>query len=357
MKRTDQDDETLSRIAHEWRERINAGDATPADRDALAAWLAADVRHEEAFDRAETYWAAYDHLRHEDIERDLMPRAQVGRRVQFLYRARALFATAPKNFALAAAAAAIALIAVSVTFGNVQNERSLPMAGEQILANYETGIAETNVITLSDGTVATLGARTQIEVAMSDRSRTITLKSGAAYFNVVSDAARPFSVDVGELTATAVGTEFDVRNNGGVLRVGVAEGRVEVTYPFMIDDKPTQLVIRRILDPGQEVSATLNQGLRPIRAVAIGNVGAWREQKLIYDGGTLGELVADVNRYSEREIIFTESARVFADQTVTASFDANNVDRVLSMLSLSYPIEIDDSDTGTFRLRAKDADK
>ncbi|MEM9376633.1 MAG: FecR domain-containing protein [Pseudomonadota bacterium] len=346
------DDENLSRIAHEWRERINSSDATAADRQALDAWLSEDIRHEEAFDRAETYWASFDHLRREDIDADLMPQAKAGLLAQFIDQAKALFAPSPKKLAMATAA--IALIAVPVALNTLQTEPNVQATLVPILAEFETGTAETTVVTLDDGTVATLGARTQIETAMSDRARTVILKSGAAFFDVEPDASRPFSVEAGELTATALGTEFDVRSNGGVFRVAVAEGRVEVAYPYMIDDRPTRLVTRRTLDQGQEVAATIDEGLRPIRTVAAEDVGAWREQKLIYDGGTLGELVADANRYSDREIVLTASAQAFADRTITASFDASNIDRMLSMLALSYPIEIDGSDSNILRLRAKE---
>ncbi|MEM6537351.1 MAG: FecR domain-containing protein [Pseudomonadota bacterium] len=352
MSPVDQNDETLSRIAHEWRERINSSDAAAEDREALDVWLAEDIRHEEAFDRAETYWAAFDHLRREDIDADLLPQAKAGLLAQFIDQAKTLFAPAPMKFAMAAAG--IAVIAVPVALNTFQTEPAVQATPAPVLAKFETGTAETTVVTLEDGTVATLGARTRIETAMSDRARTVTLKSGAAFFDVVPDASRPFSVEAGELTATALGTEFDVRSNGGVFRVAVAEGRVEVAYPYMIDDRPTRLVTRRTLDPGQEVAATKDEGLRPIRTVAAEDVGAWREQKLIYDGGTLGELVADANRYSDKAIVLTESAQAFADRTITASFDANNIDRMLSMLALSYPIEIDDSDAGALRLRAKD---
>ncbi|MEM0986322.1 MAG: FecR domain-containing protein [Pseudomonadota bacterium] len=352
MKPADEDDQTLSRIAHEWRERINGGDATEADRQALDAWLAEDIRHEEAFDRAETYWAAFDHLRRDDIDADLMPQAKAGLLAQFLQQTKALFTPTPMKFAMAAAT--IAVIAVPVALNTPQTEPTPQVPPAPTLASFETGTAETKVVTLDDGTVATLGARTRIETVVSDRARTVTLRGGAAFFDVEPDASRPFSVQAGELTATALGTEFDVRSNGGVFRVAVAEGRVEVAYPYMVDNRPTWLMTRRTLDHGQEVAATKDEGLRAIRTVAAQDVGAWREQKLIYDGGTLGELVADANRYSDREIVLTESARGLADRTITASFDANNIDRMLSMLALSYPIEIDDSDGGTLRLRAKD---
>ena len=110
---------------------------------------------------------------------------------------------------------------------------------------------------------------------------------------------------------------------------------------------------RRTLEAGQEVAATGWDGLRDVRNLPATNVGAWRRRKLIYYNGTLGELVADANRYSTREIVLADDAQSLSERTLTASFDATNIRRILSMLVLSYPIELDESEAGVVRIHAR----
>ncbi|MEM1190478.1 MAG: FecR domain-containing protein [Pseudomonadota bacterium] len=346
MITNDEHYEELSRIAHDWRERMSRADATEAERKELNAWLKEDVRHEEAFDRARTVWAAYDHLRRDDIDADLMPQASPGLLASVIETVVTSVAAAPRI--AAATAAAFTIVAASLAFVTLRGDPSAPT-----LASYKTGIAETMVVTLGDGSVATLGARTQIEAAMSRQARTVTLISGAAFFEVHRDERRPFSVKADALTATALGTEFDVRSSGGVHRVAVAEGRVEVVYPHVLYGGPTAMKTRKTLEPGDEVAATQAEGMLGIQRVDTAEVAAWRDKKLIYAGGTLGELVADANRYSERQIVLDASAKAYVDRKLTASFDADNIDRMLVMLTRSYPIEIDDSEPGVRRLRAR----
>lgn len=349
----DADKKSLTRVANEWRERISSVDATEADREALDSWLAQDIRHEEAFDRAQTYWAAYDHLRREDIDPDLMPRAQRNPLAQIIDQSKAL--VSQPLMRLAAAAAVISIVATPIALDLGPAEPVPLVKPAPISASYQTGVAETLVVTLDDGTIATLGALTHIESSISDRARFIVLKSGAALFNVVHDPMRPLSVEAGDLTATAVGTEFEVRSNGGVYRVAVSEGSVEVAFPYTVGGTQTSMVTRTILDHGQEVAANPINGLGRIRMVDVHDIGAWRENRLVYEGATLNELVADANRYSETDIVLVKSARSFADSTITASFDATNIDRMLAMLALSFPIEVDDSEFGVIRLTAKDS--
>ncbi|MEM6677849.1 MAG: DUF4880 domain-containing protein, partial [Pseudomonadota bacterium] len=67
----------IAQAAHECLARMSHPDATNEERRAFEIWLAADLRHEEAYDRAITLWAALDTLERGDIDADLLePRAQ-----------------------------------------------------------------------------------------------------------------------------------------------------------------------------------------------------------------------------------------------------------------------------------------
>ncbi|MEM1261984.1 MAG: FecR domain-containing protein [Pseudomonadota bacterium] len=341
--------ESISQVAHEWRQRVQNGGLSVAEQQALTSWLENDLRHEEAFDRAQTVWSALDHLVAADIDPDLLPPQVASATVSQPSSTQTVFARIPMSLAAVVVLAAIGIASVfALSVGQDDSGATV-----STLAYHQTGVGQQQTLTLDDGTVATLGAATRIDTTMSLKARVVELAGGAAYFDVAEDPSRPFTVKSGDLTATALGTEFAVRSNGGVFRVAVAEGSVEVAYPFLIDTASSGLLSREILGQGQEIAATLEAGLQPVRTIPTADVGAWRSNKLIYDGGTLRELVADANRYSSRTIVLTDSAEKFADQTITASFATDNIERMLAMLALSYPIEIDDSDADLLQLRAR----
>ena len=218
---------------------------------------------------------------------------------------------------------------------------------------YASQAGATRSLTLADGSAVTLGARTEITVTLSDRAREVRLSAGAALFSVAKDTGRPFSVHAGDLTVTAIGTQFDVRNNGGVARVGVTEGVVEVSYPRLQNGEALVFRDRRRLQAGEQVAATRADGLRSIESVAIDYVGAWRTNRLRYSGATLAELVADARRHSGRTIVVEDKTRTLATQKVTAFFDGGDIDGMLSALPDILPVVVDRTDPAVTVIRAR----
>lgn len=340
--------------AHEWCARLQDEQASQQDREALRAWLAEDLRHEEAYGRAQTYWAAFDHLNAEDIDPALMPPQEqraAGNPLIWLSRLAGGFLRSSnrQDHQRWYGAGMAAVVVVFAAFFIGLTTRSTDIQTTTLVV-YSTGTAETKEITLADGSIATLGASTEIEVSMSDSGRSISLITGAALFDVQPDTDRPFSVIAGGLTATAIGTQFDVRSNGGILRVAVAEGEVSVSYPLLLDGEPSALRSRRTLKAGEQVAATVSTGLQPNQPIPAEDVGAWKDNRLVYIDAPLAELIADANRYSERAIVLAPGAEVLADETLTAAFDSREIGRMLRMITLSFPLEIDESQSNELRL-------
>jgi len=104
----------------------------------------------------------------------------------------------------------------------------------QIRADHATGTAEIRTIRLPDGSTVHLAPRSAIAVSFGETARDVDLLAGEALFQVVRDPARPFRVAAGGVSATAVGTAFDVargRSVADATGVAVAEGRVRVAAP------------------------------------------------------------------------------------------------------------------------------
>ena len=71
-------------------------------------------------------------------------------------------------------------------------------------------------------------------------------------------------------------------------------------------------------------------------------------------GATLAELIADANRYYAGEILLADDAAQIADLTVTASFNGDDIDRMLSLVAMSFPVALDRTDPGRVVVRPRD---
>src|SRR3546814_10885657 len=93
---------------------------------------------------------------------------------------------------------------------------------------YATDLGEQRTERLPDGTRIILNTQTAVAVRYSRQRREIALQHGEAMFEVAHDAARPFVVATGDGSVTALGTRFQVRNEGAGAIVTLLEGSVEV---------------------------------------------------------------------------------------------------------------------------------
>lgn len=349
--RIDESLDAVRRAAYEWQLRLENEAASPARHRAFEAWLDADPRHAAVYERSVTVWAALGSLRPERLaEASRRP----SRRERVLaFAQRGLTAVSAPRARLAVGACA--LIGIGVLAASLLRNAPAAPAPEPLIASYSTPTGELRVVRLADGTTATLGAATAIETRITHKARQVALTSGAALFDVSADPDRPFSVRAGPMTATAIGTSFDVRNNGGVVRVGVAAGAVRVSYPLPIAGRVSGIVATQTLRAGQQIAATPSEGLREAQSGAAGAIAAWRERRLVYAGATLSELVADANRYSTRKIEIEQGSAAISSLKVTVSYDSADIEGMLSTLPELFPVTLDRIDARTLLIRAREA--
>ena len=331
------DDREILQAAHDWRTTLSMPDVPEDQRDRFQAWVEADERHEAAYDRAVTVYQALGSLGSDDLGDDLMQPSWRERLPDFLFPGTS--GQSAGRLRVAAAAACI-IVAAGVLFTVVNRpDQTTPEPSVQ-MARHATETGEIRNVTLADGSIVTIGAKTSIEVTMSDRRRDVELTSGAALFDVASDPGRPFAVTAGDLTATAVGTRFDVRHNGDVARVAVADGAVSVTYPRIIAGQTSSLTATASLLAGQQVAATSSEGLRSVERIAVDTVGVWRTKRLAYSGATLAELVADARRHSDTAITLQDADGVLDGARITAFFDGDDIDAMMTTLPDILPVAV-----------------
>lgn len=349
--RIDESLDAVRRAAYEWQLRLENEEASPAQRGAFEAWLDADPRHAAVYERSVTVWAALGSLRPERLAA-ASRRPSRRERVLAVARRRLTAMSAPRA---RLALGACALVGIGVLAASLLRNAPAAPAPEPVIASYRTPVGELRVVRLADGTTTTLGAATAIETRITQQARQVALTSGAALFDVAADPDRPFSVRAGPMTATAIGTSFDVRNNGGVVRVGVTAGAVRVSYPLPIAGRVSGIVATQTLRAGQQIAATPSEGLREAQSDAAGAIAAWREQRLVYAGATLSELVADANRYSTRKIEIEQGSAAISRLKVTVSYDSADIEGMLSTLPELFPVTLDRIDARTLLIRAREA--
>jgi len=195
-------------------------------------------------------------------------------------------------------------------------------------ADYATAPGERTRAILPDGSVADLSTDTAIRLAFDGGGRRVTLDRGDAFFDVVADYNRPFSVAAGPGTVTALGTAFAVARE--------ADDRVRVVV--------TRHAVR-IEAGGRQATAIAGQagtygptGIGGLRAVDTTLALAWRHGRLVFLSTPLGEVAATLERWRRGRILVMDQA--LAARPVTAMIDVNRPEEVLDTLSRSTPIRI-----------------
>ncbi|MEM7741718.1 MAG: FecR domain-containing protein, partial [Pseudomonadota bacterium] len=312
--------------AHQWHLTLGEAGATEADHQAFTAWLEEDPQHGDLYDFAVTMHHAIGLLHTDDLDERMLQASWRERIVQ----ARRAIGQAFFGWGAGLAALGGAMATAAYMFVFVSTDSQTPIIEQRPIAiSHQTANGVIQQIDLDDGSIATLGAASQIDVFFSDAERRVVLITGTAFFDVARDETRSFVVEAGDMTATALGTEFDVRWVADVVRLAVAEGRVEVRYPLVQDEETLNQLSRRVLQVGQQVTAAPLSGLEDTRPISINAIGAWRDSRLMYDGVSLQELAADVSRYVDVPVKIDPTSETMGEIRVRGSFRSDDMEGML----------------------------
>lgn len=317
----------ISEQASQWVVLCDDRDLTAAEQSEFDQWLADDPRHLSAWRKLSSTWATIPVL---NTISDLVPLEPLP-----AVKSRRGLMRAPRIALGALSAVAATLLALAVA-------PSLLSESEV----YETGLAQTQLLTLDDGSQVTLGPRSKLTVRFAQKERRVVLAGGEAFFEVAHNKDRPFFVEAGRSVTRVVGTKFDVNYAPDSVRVGVLEGRVQVSRP---DKDSLKLPATALLQAGQRAEISMAAGPAITRLPALAP-GAWREGRLVYDGSRLSDLVADVNRYYAPGV--TVADKTILDLRVTASFKASEIPGFMSAVGTVLPVKAIAGPNGSYRLEA-----
>jgi transmembrane sensor len=299
--------EETEELAARWLAREDRG-LTDAEKLALAAWLDESILNRVAWLRLKASWTRAERLA---ALKGPVPATETRTRL----RPRLLLAIAA---ALVLMVGGGALLAWRLT------------AAEQV---FVTGIGGIQAVRLADGSRMELNTSTKVHADVTAARRTVTLESGEAYFDVVHDARRPFTVYAGNRRITDLGTKFSVYRNGDDVRVLVREGRVQVD----ILDKP-EVNAPVVAQAGHAVIAKGGETLVMAKPDIAADL-SWRSGMLVFNQQTLGEAAEQFNRYNPRKLVVEGDARKIR---IGGSFKADNVDVFVLLLHRGFGLSVND---------------
>jgi transmembrane sensor len=233
--------------------------------------------------------------------------------------------------ALAAAALLTVGVASWMAYSNRPQEQAA-MVAPRMLA---TGVGVRDSIRLSDGTNVVLGPLSSLKMPgdYGERTRVIEVR-GDAWFDVVHDTTRPFSVRAGNAIITDVGTKFAVSTDAAEgVAVTVSEGVVSLRQ---VNTPALDGVLLRAGDNGL---LGLDGQASAQRGAANDDDIAWMKGRLVFRDASLGEVTSSMRKWYGLEL--RASDRALETRHLTATFAGESVDRVLEVIRLALGVEIE----------------
>ena len=311
-----------------WAARLDGSTLDAVDRIALDAWLAENPAHR-------TLLSGYCQFS-ADLELQIpalvaagsvsVPTAKKAARRNLVWFPR-----------LALAAAALVVAGVWFTYSAARFE------------TVASSVAQRQTITLADGTIVELNARTTLQVALNRSERRVRLSDGEAFFTVSKDPARPFTVETPTGSVRVTGTVFNVRTaTASSLDVTVVEGSVQV--------RPDQLGGSASPDPvalraGDHLTASRAKGVsvHPLSAGARDETLAWRQGQIVFHDTPLPEALARFARYHARTVTATPGV-VAADLHVGGRRAIDDLEGFLADIETTQPVRVNRLANGTVRV-------
>ena len=223
----------------------------------------------------------------------------------------------------ALAASLIGALAFGTWTTDRASRRPPPAAPEHAHATVRGQLAE---LRLADGTRVRLAplSRLRVPAGYGSERRDVWLE-GEAYFDVVHDASRPFTVHAAGTTTRDIGTRFAVRRyaEDPELQVVVREGAVTLGQVGMLHAGD----VARLRPDG---AATVRRG------ADVDALLAWMDGRLVYDDASLGRVLRDVHRWYGVDVALGDSALAALPftGTITGLSPRAAVDLVASTLGL-----------------------
>lgn len=197
-------------------------------------------------------------------------------------------------------------------------------------SDITTKIGERRTVTLADGSIVQLNTNSCVVIRYDSGVRKVILNSGEVYVQVAKQEPkepRPFIVTAGDRKVIATGTSFLVRRDESVdnpLTVTLVDGRVAVAPAGSENTLPAKSSADiTVMSKGQRARFH-RAGPPTVDTPVVDSVKAWTTGYLVFNRTPLREAVAEINRYSQIQLVVALSAKEAASISVNGSYLAGD---------------------------------
>lgn len=312
----------LEERAADWLAALDSGSA---DRDAFEAWRSTDPSHAAAFLRVAATWASLESAGQSAAGQG-MPFTPEPTPVRI-----ELDATRPTRRTLLRAAG----------FGG-----AFLLAGAGAFAtrgfaqSAETQTGERRLIQLGDGSSIELNTDTQASWRIRGR-RHFWLSRGEVALVVAADHGEPCLLEAGSCKAMLSAGQFNARLGNQGLHLTVVQGHALVRGGS--DDTHRSLRLATA-----ETGTFAPGGARAERLsdADISTLRAWQQGEIVLQGETLGQAVAEYNRYLPRKLVLKDPR--LAGFRLGGRFLADDPTAFLAALQVDFGVKSTDNEQAIF---------
>lgn len=323
--------------------KYTSGNCTPAEEEEMEAWIQADPKHEQIVAEFEELWqqsseneewdtdAGWEEFKtklnskEESSLRLIKPPFEEYERVDQSRRNSHRWTVGTR------VAAAVALLAVTLlsVYLYIDFLETSPQP-EQALTMQEvvTEKGQRSKFILSDGTQVWLNGDSRMEIPsrFTDQRREVHLQ-GEAFFEVTSDADKPFMVHAGESVTQVLGTQFNLKAYPDEeVQIVVKEGKVA------FGGREAEQQIPELRE--HEMAVLSDSNRTSIQKVEnLEKYLDWTNDKLIFDDTPLHQVMQELERWYDIECTLEDPS--LRTRTVTGSFQDESMTEVLNIISLS----------------------
>jgi len=260
---------------------------------------------------------------------------------------------------IAATLAIIALTGIVLIPLSNNSNQTPTVSTASITSGFSTQVGEQHKMTLDDGSVIYVNTQSEVGIRYNNEFRTVELFQGEALFDVAHDPSRPFRVIIGDTTAEAIGTTFNIFKSNDQTTVAVIDGKVAVkTGEIYTESADTRLNInplkgqtndgRLLLTAGQKADITPAKKTVHITSADIKAVSSWRFGQLIFESDRLADIAEQFNRYNQTHIIIVD--KQLAETKFSGVFNADDPDSLIDFLEFTNDVNIDRQTQGAIRI-------
>lgn len=294
------------------------GQTGAEEERALEDWLQEEA-HRRQYDQVKSLWDAAAGVdfgldpetdqRWESLEGQLAGGGRAGRVVRFQHW----------RFAAAAVLLAGLLGLITLYFTG--------RGGPAIAREYASPAGEQQEVQLPDGTLVALNAASRLQVlrGFGEAERRIRLE-GEGYFQVRSDAGRPFIIETGSARVQVAGTAFNLKAypQSSTVRLTVTEGSVRFSSAKKEAARPVAAGEAAEMDKTSGAIRSLTYDER---------AAAWQQGVLFFDDTPWPEVVRCLERFYAVEI---SDQTGLQEKRYSAVFDNLSLEECLEVMQATF---------------------